>query len=305
MNGPTAEAKPGNCLPLAQHPRRAHDPRRRARPGPRRPAGARRRRRRHPDGARGRLRARHAALGRDAPRPPRLPRDGRARSATSTRTSSSSARPAASATWGAARTSRGSAQNPVSHPMGGGEGRRAGGRHPVSKWGQLAKGGNTPQAAQESPTASSSAAASAARRSGGSPWAAASRRARTSTRTLWARVREDGRPAARSRIKTWARRCDIVPEFVGHTFMVHNGQQVREGLRDRGHGRAQARRVRPHAPVPRALHAQGRDRGPGRRRRSRAWPQDRHAATRCPPTPGRPSPRRTSTPASRPTRRAR
>jgi large subunit ribosomal protein L2 len=39
--------------------------------------------------------------------------------------------------------SRGSAQNPVSHPMGGGEGRRAGGRHPVSKWGVLSKGGNT------------------------------------------------------------------------------------------------------------------------------------------------------------------
>lgn len=38
---------------------------------------------------------------------------------------------------------RGSAMNPVSHPMGGGEGRRAGGRHPVSPWGQLAKGGNT------------------------------------------------------------------------------------------------------------------------------------------------------------------
>ncbi|MGE0192273.1 MAG: 50S ribosomal protein L2 [Planctomycetota bacterium] len=38
---------------------------------------------------------------------------------------------------------RGSAMNPVSHPMGGGEGRRAGGRHPVSPWGKLAKGGNT------------------------------------------------------------------------------------------------------------------------------------------------------------------
>ena len=38
---------------------------------------------------------------------------------------------------------RGSAMNPVSHPMGGGEGRRAGGRHPVSKWGVLSKGGNT------------------------------------------------------------------------------------------------------------------------------------------------------------------
>ncbi len=38
---------------------------------------------------------------------------------------------------------RGCAQNPVSHPMGGGEGRRNGGRHPVSKWGVLSKGGNT------------------------------------------------------------------------------------------------------------------------------------------------------------------
>jgi large subunit ribosomal protein L2 len=38
---------------------------------------------------------------------------------------------------------RGSAMNPVAHPMGGGEGRRAGGRHPVSPWGKLAKGGKT------------------------------------------------------------------------------------------------------------------------------------------------------------------
>ena len=26
-------------------------------------------------------------------------------------------------------------------------------------------------------------------------------------------------------IKTWARACTIVPEFVGHTFMVHNGRK--------------------------------------------------------------------------------
>jgi small subunit ribosomal protein S19 len=26
-------------------------------------------------------------------------------------------------------------------------------------------------------------------------------------------------------IKTWARACTIVPEFVGLTFMVHNGRQ--------------------------------------------------------------------------------
>ena len=38
---------------------------------------------------------------------------------------------------------RGTAQNPVAHPMGGGEGRSAGGRHPCSKWGVLSKGGRT------------------------------------------------------------------------------------------------------------------------------------------------------------------
>ena len=38
---------------------------------------------------------------------------------------------------------RGVAQNPVSHPMGGGEGRSHGGRHPCSPWGKLAKGGKT------------------------------------------------------------------------------------------------------------------------------------------------------------------
>jgi small subunit ribosomal protein S19 len=32
---------------------------------------------------------------------------------------------------------------------------------------------------------------------------------------------ESGR---RQPIKTWARRCTVVPEFVGHTFQVHNGR---------------------------------------------------------------------------------
>ncbi|HIN79864.1 MAG TPA: 50S ribosomal protein L2, partial [Planctomycetes bacterium] len=38
---------------------------------------------------------------------------------------------------------RGTAKNPVSHPMGGGEGRTAGGRHPCSPTGKLSKGGKT------------------------------------------------------------------------------------------------------------------------------------------------------------------
>ena len=40
---------------------------------------------------------------------------------------------------------RGTAQNPVAHPMGGGEGRSGGGRHPCSPTGKPAKGGNTRQ----------------------------------------------------------------------------------------------------------------------------------------------------------------
>lgn len=38
---------------------------------------------------------------------------------------------------------RGVAMNPIDHPLGGGEGRTSGGRHPVSPWGKPAKGGKT------------------------------------------------------------------------------------------------------------------------------------------------------------------
>ena len=36
------------------------------------------------------------------------------------------------------------------------------------------------------------------------------------------RQQETGR---KEPIKTWARACTIVPEFVGSTFLVHNGKQ--------------------------------------------------------------------------------
>jgi large subunit ribosomal protein L2 len=38
---------------------------------------------------------------------------------------------------------RGVAMNPVDHPLGGGEGKTSGGRHPVSPWGQPTKGFKT------------------------------------------------------------------------------------------------------------------------------------------------------------------
>ncbi|GJQ62294.1 MAG: 50S ribosomal protein L2 [Melioribacteraceae bacterium] len=45
---------------------------------------------------------------------------------------------------------RGTAMNPVDHPMGGGEGKTAGGGHPVSPWGQKSKGLKTRKRKNES-----------------------------------------------------------------------------------------------------------------------------------------------------------
>ena len=39
------------------------------------------------------------------------------------------------------------------------------------------------------------------------------------------KMEADGR---RDPVKTWARACTIVPEFVGHTFQVHNGRHFIE-----------------------------------------------------------------------------
>jgi small subunit ribosomal protein S19 len=41
---------------------------------------------------------------------------------------------------------------------------------------------------------------------------------------LLAQVEAQNRAGTRNPITTWARACTIVPEFVGHTFMVHNGR---------------------------------------------------------------------------------
>jgi len=41
---------------------------------------------------------------------------------------------------------------------------------------------------------------------------------------LYHKVTKQEQEGLREPIKTWARACTIVPEFVGHTFMVHNGK---------------------------------------------------------------------------------
>jgi large subunit ribosomal protein L2 len=45
---------------------------------------------------------------------------------------------------------RGVVMNPVDHPMGGGEGRSSGGRHPCSPWGMPAKGFRTRKRTKQS-----------------------------------------------------------------------------------------------------------------------------------------------------------
>ena len=41
---------------------------------------------------------------------------------------------------------------------------------------------------------------------------------------LYLKVEKLEQRGVKEPIKTWARSCTIVPEFVGHTFMVHNGK---------------------------------------------------------------------------------
>jgi small subunit ribosomal protein S19 len=42
---------------------------------------------------------------------------------------------------------------------------------------------------------------------------------------LYAKVQRQQQGGDKEPIKTWARACTIVPEFVGVTFLVHNGKQ--------------------------------------------------------------------------------
>jgi small subunit ribosomal protein S19 len=45
---------------------------------------------------------------------------------------------------------------------------------------------------------------------------------------LYRKVERLNESGARTPIRTWSRACVIVPEFVGHTFQVHNGRQFHD-----------------------------------------------------------------------------
>lgn len=42
--------------------------------------------------------------------------------------------------------------------------------------------------------------------------------------SLYRKVEKLNADGRREPIQTWSRRCTIAPEFVGHTFKVHNGR---------------------------------------------------------------------------------
>jgi small subunit ribosomal protein S19 len=42
---------------------------------------------------------------------------------------------------------------------------------------------------------------------------------------LLAKVERHEGKGSREPLKTWSRDCTIVPDFIGHTFLVHNGRQ--------------------------------------------------------------------------------
>ncbi|MDO5553391.1 MAG: 30S ribosomal protein S19 [Planctomycetia bacterium] len=41
---------------------------------------------------------------------------------------------------------------------------------------------------------------------------------------LYSKIEKLDQQNKKEPVKTWARACTVVPEFVGHTFMVHNGK---------------------------------------------------------------------------------
>ena len=141
-SGPAPSPKVGNCLPLAKIPDRLADPQHRD--------AARRRRQALPLGRRRRvLTAREgdwAQITLPSGEVRRIPAACRATIGMVGNPDHMNIRlgKAGRTRWLGRRPHvRGVAMNPVDHPMGGGEGRTSGGRHPCSPTGKLAKGGKT------------------------------------------------------------------------------------------------------------------------------------------------------------------
>ena len=136
---------------------------------------------------------------------------------------SRSARPAARAGRARRPTVRGVAMNPVDHPHGGGEGRTTGGRHPVTPWGKPTKGKKTRKNKATDKFIIRAAAI------------AKKKEVAHVARSVWKGPFVDGyllKKAEKARgvrpqrdHQDLVRRSTILPQFVGLTFGVYNGQK--------------------------------------------------------------------------------
>jgi large subunit ribosomal protein L2 len=141
-NGPTAEPQAGNCLPLANIPVGSTIHAIELRPG----KGAQLCRSAGVSAMLVAREGRHAAIRLPSGEVRYIPRECRATMGTVGNDSHSKQNigKAGRKRWmGIRPTVRGVAMNPVDHPMGGGEGRTSGGRHPCSPWGWKTKGKKT------------------------------------------------------------------------------------------------------------------------------------------------------------------
>ena len=118
---------------------------------------------------------------------------------------------------------RGVAMNPVDHPLGGGEGKTSGGRHPVSPWGKPE--GRTRPRSKESEQAHRPPPPHPRRAEVGSRMPRSLKKGPFVDDHLLKKVDDLNASNEKRVIKTWSRRSTIIPDMVGHTIAVHDGRK--------------------------------------------------------------------------------
>ena len=116
---------------------------------------------------------------------------------------------------------RGVAMNPVDHPLGGGEGKSSGGRHPVSPWGK-------PEGRTRSRRKESDKLIVRRRRrrgAGGNAMPRSLKKGPFVDDHLLRKIDDLNERNEKRVVKTWSRRSTIIPDMVGHTLAVHDGRK--------------------------------------------------------------------------------
>src|SRR6202000_3462063 len=118
---------------------------------------------------------------------------------------------------------RGVVMNPIDHPHGGGEGRTSGGRHPVTPWGKPTKGKKT--RSNKSTNRFILISRHKRKKKGTPDMVLTVGKARFVEGSLLKKADVARASGRHDVIKIWSRRSTILPQFVGLTFGVYNGQK--------------------------------------------------------------------------------